>query len=122
MKLFVFEMITNLAEQFHGESNVLTKLEIRKFMEQKCIWNRLCKKNYMLIIDCNKLEYSNSKNRCPSYQILQVHVHRVAELKTFMMKLSIFKKQKKTKNKKSTQLKSPPAWQSSTLPHNVSWF
>lgn len=27
MKLFVFEMITNLAERFRGGGNVLTKLE-----------------------------------------------------------------------------------------------
>lgn len=67
MKLFVFEMITNLAEQFHGESNVLTKLEN---LWSRNVFGTDYAKNYMLIIDRNKLKYSNSKNRCPSYQIL----------------------------------------------------
>lgn len=68
MKLFVFEMITNLAEKFHGESNVLTKLE--NLWSRNVFGTGCAKKNNMLIIDCNKLQYSNSKNRCPSYQIL----------------------------------------------------
>lgn len=69
MKLFVSEMIINLAEQFHDESNVLSKLGN---LWSRNVFGTGCGVKIMdvLITDSNKLEYSNNKNICFSYQIL----------------------------------------------------
>lgn len=73
IKIFVFE-ITNLAKQCHGGGNVLTK--------SRNLWSRNVfgtghgiKIIDVPIIDPNQLDYSNNKNRCSSYQVLQVHTH-----------------------------------------------